>query len=262
MSYIDINCDMGESFGCYQLGRDEEILDYITSANIACGFHAGDPATMRKTVQLALKKNVGIGAHPGFQDLIGFGRREMYISPKEAYELVVYQIGALNAFVQSEGGKMQHVKPHGALFNMAAKNTLLAESIAEAVYKVNPELFLFGLAGSELIKAGQRVGLQTADEVFCDRTYQCDGSLTPRNQVNALIKDPEAAISQVVSIVRDGKTTSVLGTDVYLRANTVCLHGDGDSALTFAKTLNAALISQGIKPTKIHDTYGAKRKLF
>ncbi len=251
MSYIDINCDMGESFGSYRLGRDEEILDYITSANIACGFHAGDPTTMRKTVQLALQKDVGIGAHPGFQDLIGFGRREMSVTPMEAYELIIYQIGALNAFVQAEGGKMQHVKPHGALFNMAAKNARLAEAIAEAVYKVNPELILFGLSGSELINAGRKTGLRTADEVFSDRTYQHDGTLTPRKNTNALITDPDTAINQVISFIKNGKVKSIQGTDVLLKANTVCIHGDSDSALTFAESLNKSLTAQGITIAKI-----------
>ena len=253
MPFIDINCDMGESFGAYRIGKDEEILDYITSANIACGFHAGDPATMRKTVQLALQKDVGIGAHPGFQDLIGFGRREMNVTPMEAYELVIYQIGALNAFVQAEGGKMQHVKPHGALFNMAAKNARLAEAVAEAVYKVNPELILFGLSGSELINAGKNIGLRTADEVFSDRTYQCDGTLTPREKENALIKDPLTAINQIISIIKEGKVKSVHGTDVSLKANTVCIHGDSESALAFAESLNKSLSSHGIKITKIRD---------
>ncbi|MBD3109091.1 LamB/YcsF family protein [Bacillus sp. AGMB 02131] len=261
MSYIDINCDMGESFGCYHLGRDEEILDYITSANIACGFHAGDPATMRRSVQLALQKGIGIGAHPGFQDLVGFGRREMHISPAEAYELIVYQIGALHAFVVSEGGKMQHVKPHGALYNMAANNALLAEAIAEAVYRVNPELILFGLSGSELVKAGQTIGLRTADEIFSDRTYRCDGTLTPRNQANALIKDPEVAVSQVISIIKNGKTKSIAGTEVTLKAKTVCIHGDGGSALDFAKTLKTSLTSESIIVKKINDTY-TTRKLY
>jgi len=253
MSSIDINCDMGESFGSYRLGRDEEVLDYITSANIACGFHAGDPGTMRKTVLLALQKNVGIGAHPGFQDLIGFGRREIKVSPIEAYELVVYQIGALAAFVHAEGGKLQHVKPHGALFNMAAKNAELAAAIAEAVYKVNPELILFGLSGSELVKAGKQLGLRTANEVFSDRTYQHDGSLTPRPEALSLIKDQETAISQVVSIVKEGKVTSIQGTDVHLKANTICIHGDGETALEFAKNMMHTLTVQGIRIAKIGD---------
>jgi len=251
MKSIDINCDMGESFGNYQLGRDEAILDYVTSANIACGFHAGDPGIMRKTVKMALGKNVGIGAHPGFQDLIGFGRREMNVSPQEAYDLVVYQIGALHAFVQAEGGTLQHVKPHGALFNMASKNAALSDAIAEAVYKVNPELVLFGLAGGELIKAGQRIGLQVASEVFSDRTYQQDGSLTLRTEENALIKDPNIAINQVIKMVKENKVTSLQGHDIDIEAHTVCIHGDGETALDFAKHISQALQDAGIKVSKV-----------
>lgn len=251
MVNIDINCDMGESFGAYRLGRDEEILDYVTSANIACGFHAGDPATMRKTVRLALEKNVGIGVHPGLQDLVGFGRREIQITPQEAYDLVVYQIGALSAFVHSEGGKLQHVKPHGALFNMAAKNASLAEAIAEAIYKVDHELILFGLAKSELVKAGKKIGLRSASEVFSDRTYQEDGSLTSRREPNALIKDHNAAINQVIRMVKEGKVTSVQGRDVDILADTVCIHGDGEKALEFAKYISSSLQETGITVQKI-----------
>ncbi|WP_409275885.1 LamB/YcsF family protein [Neobacillus sp. SCS-31] len=246
MPIVDINCDMGESFGTYTLGMDTEILDYVTSANIACGFHAGDPATMRKTVKLAIEKNVGIGVHPGLPDLAGFGRREMNISPQEAYDMVVYQIGALSAFVKAEGGQVQHVKPHGALFNMAAKNAGLAEAIAEAVYKVDPELVFFGLAGSELVKAGHRLGLRTASEVFSDRTYQEDGSLTSRREPNALIKDHETAVRQVIRMVKESKVTSQQGTDISIKADTVCIHGDGENALDFAKYITSALKESGI----------------
>ncbi|MCP3028031.1 LamB/YcsF family protein [Halobacillus sp. A5] len=252
MSYsVDINCDMGESFGTYVMGRDEEILDYVTSANIACGFHAGDPSTMRKTVKLALEKNVGLGVHPGLQDLAGFGRRTMNISPKEAYELVVYQIGALNAFVQAEGSQLQHVKPHGALFNMAAKDAGLSEAVAEAVYDVNPGLILFGLSGSELVKAGRAAGLKTANEVFSDRTYQNDGSLTSRQDSNALITDAEKAIQQVVRMVRESKVTSVQGEDISIRADTICIHGDGVHALEFAQNISSTLKEAGIEINKI-----------
>ena len=177
LSKVDLNCDLGESFGAYRIGNDEAILEHVTSVNVACGFHAGDPSVMRKTVKLAAEKKVQIGAHPGLQDLIGFGRRNINISPQEAYDIVVYQIGALNGFLQAEGLSMQHVKPHGALYNMAAKNKALSEAIAKAVYNVNPELILFGLSGSELIQAGNRIGLKTANEVFADRTYQLDLSL-------------------------------------------------------------------------------------
>ncbi len=253
MHIVDINCDMGESFGAYTLGSDAELLDYVTSANIACGFHAGDPATMRQTVKLALEKNVGIGVHPGLQDLMGFGRREMQISPQEAYDLVVYQIGALYAFVKSEGGKIQHVKPHGALFNMASKNVALSEAIAEAVYKVDPELILFGLAGGELVKAGKKIGLRSASEVFSDRTYQEDGTLTSRRLDNAVIKDHDVAVHQVIKMVKEGKVKSVQGTEVSIQADTICIHGDGESALEFAQYITTAFRKEGIKITKIGD---------
>jgi 5-oxoprolinase (ATP-hydrolysing) subunit A len=253
MHFVDLNCDMGESFGVYKMGKDEEILNYVTSANIACGFHAGDPSTMRKTVRLALEKNVGIGAHPGLHDLAGFGRRNMAISPEEAYDLVVYQIGALYAFVKSEGGKLQHVKPHGALYNMASKSAPLSEAIAEAVYKVDPELILFGLAGGELVKAGKKIGLRTASEVFSDRTYQEDGSLTSRSESNALIKDHEIAVNQVIRMVKEGKVQSLQGTDVSIQADTICIHGDGENAIDFAKYISSALRESGIKVAKIGD---------
>lgn len=253
MHLVDLNCDMGESFGAYRMGKDEEILDYVTSANIACGYHAGDPATMRKTVQMALEKNVGIGAHPGMPDLVGFGRREINISPQEAYDLVIYQMGALYGFVRSEGGKIQHVKPHGALFNMAAKSAPLSEAIAEAVYKVDPECILFGLAGSELVKAGKKIGLRTASEVFSDRTYQKDGSLTSRREENALIKDHKIAVNQVVRMVKEGKVKSVQGEDVVIQADTICIHGDGLHALEFAQYISNALREAGITIAKIGD---------
>ncbi|MDX8047581.1 5-oxoprolinase subunit PxpA [Gracilibacillus sp. S3-1-1] len=254
MNIVDINCDMGESFGAYRMGRDEEILDYVTSANIACGFHAGDPTTMRKTVRLAIEKNVAIGAHPGLQDLVGFGRREVSISPEEAHDLVVYQIGALSGFVKAEGGKIQHVKPHGALYNMAAKNAELAEAIAKAVYQVDPELILFGLAGSELIKAGKKIGLKTASEVFADRTYQQDGSLTSRREANALIEDHQVAVDQVVRMVKEGKVQSVQGEDVSIQADTICIHGDGEHALEFAQYIQTAFAEASINMKKVSES--------
>ena len=244
---VDLNCDMGESFGAYKMGHDEEILDFVTSANIACGFHAGDPSTMQKTVKLALEKGVAIGAHPGFQDLSGFGRRNMSLTPQETYEIVVYQIGALYGFVKAQGATMQHVKPHGALYNMAATNPSLSEAIAEAVYAVNPELILFGLSGSEIVKAGEKIGLRTANEVFSDRTYQTDGTLTNRKEANALITDTDAAIQQVVRMVKEGSVTSTAGIEVPISADTVCIHGDGVHALDFAQR-----ISQTLKKAEIN----------
>ncbi|TWT04520.1 LamB/YcsF family protein [Planococcus sp. CPCC 101016] len=253
MHKVDLNCDMGESFGAYRMGNDEEILDYVTSANIACGFHAGDPSTMRKTVKLALEKNVGIGAHPGLQDLVGFGRRNIALSPQEAYDLTIYQIGALYGFVKAEGGRLQHVKAHGALYNMAVKNTALSEAIAEAVYKIDPELVLFGLSGSEITKAGEKIGLRTANEVFSDRTYQRDGSLTPRTESNALITDPGIAIDQVIRMVKENKVATVENTDVDLQAETICIHGDGVHALDFASEISRSLKEAGINLVKVSE---------
>lgn len=241
MNKIDLNSDLGESFGVYTIGCDEKVLKYVSSANIACGLHAGDPDVMRKTVCLALKNNVAIGAHPGLMDLIGFGRRKMDIKPQEAYDLIIYQIGALDAFVRAEGGKMQHVKPHGALYNMAAKDKSLAEAIASAIYRVNPDLILYGLAGSELIKAGEAIGLQVANEVFADRTYQADGSLTPRVQVDAMIKDEDKAIEQVLTMVEKGIVHTTTGEIVEVKADTVCIHGDSEKALAFANKIRAKL---------------------
>lgn len=252
MAYkVDLNCDMGESFGAYTMGNDAEILDFVTSANIACGFHAGDPATMRKTVKMALDKNVGIGAHPGLQDLAGFGRRKMAISPQEAFDLTVYQIGALSGFVQAEGARLQHVKAHGALYNMAAKDAALSEAIAEAVYKIDPELILFGLSGSELVRAGEKIGLRTANEVFSDRTYQPGGTLTPRTEPNALITDPDKALQQVIRMVKENKVETLKRQDVSLKAETICIHGDGATALEFAESLSKSLGAAGITIQKV-----------
>ncbi|OQP07336.1 lactam utilization protein LamB [Geobacillus sp. 46C-IIa] len=245
MKTIDLNCDFGESFGVYRIGQ-EEILSYVTSVNIACGFHAGDPLVMRQTVQLAVRHGVAIGAHPGFPDLLGFGRRMMAVSPEEVYAYVVYQIGALSAFVKAEGGVMTHVKPHGALYNMAAKDTALSEAIAKAVYDVDPSLVLYGLAGSELIRAGQAYGLRTASEVFADRTYQADGSLTPRSDPQAVIADEDEAVKQVLTMIRDRRVRSVQGSDVTIEADTVCLHGDNRQAVRFAKRLREALQKEGV----------------
>ncbi len=243
---IDLNSDLGESFGAYTIGNDSEVLKYVSSANIACGMHAGDPFVMHKTVRLALQNNVAIGAHPGLMDLNGFGRRKMDLKPQEAYDLVVYQVGALNAFVKAEGGTMQHVKPHGALYNMAAKDEALATAIAQAVYDVNPELILFGLAGSKSIAAAKKVGLATASEVFADRTYQPDGSLTPRTQPNAMITDDEKAIEQVLRMVKEHTVYTVDGQKVTVQPDTVCIHGDSLKALAFAEKITEALKENNI----------------
>ncbi|MGI4742541.1 MAG: LamB/YcsF family protein [Janthinobacterium lividum] len=243
---VDLNCDMGESFGAWTLGQDAEIMPFITSANVACGFHAGDPGVMRQTVRRALAHGVAIGAHPGLPDLVGFGRRNMDISAEEAFDMTVYQLGALAAVVRAEGGQLHHLKPHGALYNMAATNAALAEAIAEALYKVQPELTLYGLAGSELTKAGEKIGLRTAHEVFADRTYQANGTLTPRRQPDALITSSEVAIAQVLRMVQGGWVRTQQGQEVAIRADTVCLHGDGAHALDFARQLRTALAGAGV----------------
>ena len=253
MFRVDLNCDLGESFGRYRLGEQEEILKYVTSANIACGFHAGDPTVMRETIQLAIHNGVKIGAHPGLPDLNGFGRREMNITPQEAYDMVVYQVGALQGFLTTFNETMQHVKPHGALYNMAAKNQALAEAIAQAVYDISPQLVLFGLAGSELTKAGEKIGLPTAHEVFADRTYQQDGSLTSRKQPDALITDSEQAVQQVVKMVKEGRVLSQQQIEVPLQADSVCIHGDGAHAVEFAKYIHAVLTEQQIAVRSIRE---------
>ena len=247
MSKIDLNCDLGESFGVYRMGNDEAILDYVTSANIACGFHAGDPATMHKTVIIALKKGVSIGAHPGFPDLAGFGRRKMELSSQEVYYIVTYQIGALSAFVKAEGATLSHIKPHGALYNMAAVNAVIAQAIAQAVYKIDPTLILFGLSGSQLIAAGNKIGLKTANEVFADRTYQSDGTLTPRSDDNCFVENEEQALNQVMKMVNEKKVTTVHSQDIAIKADTVCIHGDGPNALDFAKKISDKLPRSGIR---------------
>ncbi|WP_082087883.1 LamB/YcsF family protein [Domibacillus indicus] len=248
---IDINCDMGESFGAYKIGRDEEIMPYITSANIACGFHAGDPDVMKKTVHLAMEHNVKMGAHPGFQDLAGFGRRNMTLSPEEVYSLVVYQIGALQAFVSIEGTVLHHVKPHGALYNMAASDEAMASAIAKAVKDVDASLILYGLAGSKLIQAGQKAGLKTASEVFADRTYTREGMLTPRRLSNALIEDSEEAAAQVIRMAKEKKVRATDGIDVMIQADTVCIHGDGSHALSFARLIRTKLQGEGVEVRSI-----------
>ncbi|NML67164.1 LamB/YcsF family protein [Hymenobacter sp. RP-2-7] len=247
MKTIDLNCDMGESFGAWTLGDDAGVMPHITSANIACGFHGGDPSVMRRTVRLALQHGVALGAHPGLPDLVGFGRRDLAISPTEAFDMTVYQLGALQAVARSEGATLRHLKPHGAFYNMAATSAPLAEALAEAVYKVQPELVLFGLAGSQLTKAGEKLGLRTAHEVFADRTYQPDGTLTPRRQPDALITDSAQARAQALRMVQGGYVRTQAGQEIAIRADTVCLHGDGAHAVAFARELRAAFEQAGVK---------------
>lgn len=244
---IDLNCDMGEAFGPWPMGADEALMQHITSANIACGFHAGDATVMRKTVRLALRYGVAIGAHPGFPDLQGFGRRNMQCTPDEVYAMVLYQIGALQAIAKAEGGRVAHVKAHGALYNMAAKDRALADAIAKAVRAAGEDFVLFGLSGSAQTDAAEAIGLRTAHEVFADRTYQNDGTLTPRSQPGAMVATVEDAVTQALQMATQRRVTTLQGQTIALRADTLCLHGDGEHALQFAVAIHAAFERAGVK---------------
>ncbi|RNA67919.1 LamB/YcsF family protein [Alteribacter keqinensis] len=250
---IDLNSDLGESFGNYVFGNDEGILELVSSANIACGYHAGDHNVMQRTVNLAVQNGVGIGAHPGLPDLAGFGRRYIEVDPEDVYNMVVYQIGALRAFVDLKGAHIQHVKPHGALFNMAAKDRAVADAVARAVSDLDPSFILFGLAGSELVKAGKEQGLNVAEEVFADRAYQADGSLTSRTIAGAVLHDENVVIERAVRMVREGKVEAVDGTLVPVQADTICVHGDGAQALVFVKQLQEAFTQAGIEIKRVSD---------
>lgn len=244
---IDLNCDLGESFGNYKIGMDEEVIKCISSANIACGFHASDPLVMEKTVALAKENGVKVGAHPGFPDLVGFGRRNMNVSPKELKAMVVYQIGALNAFCKARGIKMNHVKPHGAMYNMAAKDERLAFAIAEAVAQMDDSLFLVGLSGSELLKAAKKVGLKCASEVFADRAYEDDGSLVARTKIGAVITNEEEASDRAVQMIKFGKVKSITGKEIPISADTICIHGDTPQALHLARIMRAKFADEKIE---------------
>lgn len=246
MYKVDLNSDLGESFGCYKIGMDEEVLKHITSANIACGFHAGDPIQMDKTVKLAMENNVQIGAHPGFMDVIGFGRREMKISKDEVKAYVKYQLGALNSFVISNGAKIQHVKAHGALYNMAAKDYDISLSIAQAVYEVDKNIILLGLANSSIIDAGKAVGLRVANEVFADRAYNSDGTLVSRSLEGSIIYDPNIAIKRVIKMVKENKVEDINGKNIDIKADSICVHGDNPKAIEFVKRIRSELIKEGI----------------
>ena len=246
MKSIDLNCDMGESFGTNIIGNDEGIMPYLSSANIACGFHGGNPSVMHHTVKLAMKYGVAIGAHPSFPDLEGFGRREMSMTATEIYELIIYQVSALSGIAKVSGGKLHHVKPHGALYNMAARDMAMAMAIADAIADIDASLILYGLSGSELIRAGKLRGLTTCSEVFADRHYQDDGSLTPRTKLHALITSTNIAVTQVLKMVKENIVISDQGNPVPIEAETICIHGDGVHAIHFAKEIREALESGGI----------------
>jgi UPF0271 protein len=249
---VDLNCDMGESFGAYRIGADEAVFPYITSANVACGFHGGDPTVMRTTLASARDRGVAVGAHPGFPDLIGFGRRNIDATTDEVYDLVVYQIGALLGFANAAKMQLQHVKPHGALYNMAVGKPELAAAIARAVRDVDRGLVLFGLPGSHLISEGEAAGLSTASEAFADRNYMSDGTLVSRRRSDAHVSDAAEAVSRAIRMVRDGTVTPVDGPPISMRVDTICIHGDGPHAAQFAQQLRSGFEKAGITVRALH----------
>ncbi|MDN4495595.1 5-oxoprolinase subunit PxpA [Ureibacillus aquaedulcis] len=238
MMRIDINCDMGESFGAYHLGNDLEILDYVTSINVACGFHAGDPMIMARTVRQAIEKNVKIGAHPGYPDLQGFGRRNMDFSPEEIYNMIIYQVGALQAFVGIEKGKLHHVKPHGALYNQSANDREKAGAVIDAMFDLNPDYILYCLSGSLMAQMAKEKGLTVYEEAFSDRNYNEDGTLVTRSQKQALIESEEGMLQHVRGIISSNEVMTIQKKLIKINAQTLCIHGDGPHALHFARRIS------------------------
>lgn len=247
MYLVDLNSDLGESFGAYKIGMDDRILSLVSSANVACGYHAGDPVVMEKTARLCAANSVSLGAHPGFPDLQGFGRRNLSLSPEEVRTMILYQIGAMDAFCKSVGIRMQHVKPHGALYNMAAKDQKLAEAICRGIYEYDPQLILLGLAGSRMLSEAKKIGLPFAAEVFADRAYEDDGSLVARSKQGAMIHDENEAVRRVVGMIKNGTVESINGKTIELCPDSVCVHGDSEKALLFVQKIREALKEEGIK---------------
>lgn len=247
MYRVDLNSDLGESFGRYTLGMDDKIIPLITSANVACGYHASDPVVMDKTIARAKAAGIRVGAHPGFLDLMGFGRRNMNVTPEEARAYVLYQLGALYGFCKAQGVELQHVKPHGALYNMAAKDYKLSKAICEAIKEFDSSLIVLALSGGELAKAAMDMGLPTALEVFADRGYEEDGTLVDRRKEGAMITDEEEAIRRVVRMVKEQKVTAVTGRDISIQADSICVHGDGLKALAFVEKIRQAFSEEEIE---------------
>ena len=247
MKTIDLNCDMGESYGAWRMGADAEIMPLISSANIACGFHGGDPATIRKTVRLAVDNGVAVGAHPSLPDLQGFGRRVMKISPQDMYDLVVYQAGAVEAFARAAGVRLHHVKCHGALYNMAAIDEALSEAMARAVKDLGGEVRLYALSNSLMMKIAKDKGVRVAGEVFADRGYSDDGTLAPRDRPGGMIEEAAQAVKQALAMIEEGYVTSLSGKRVPVSADTLCLHGDQPGAVPFAKEIRKSFSARGIE---------------
>jgi UPF0271 protein len=243
---VDLNCDMGESFGAWKLGADAEVLASVSSANVACGYHAGDPGVMRQTVRMARDSQVAVGAHPGLPDLLGFGRRDMRVTPAEVEVMTLYQIGALAAVAAAEGVRLAHVKAHGALYNMAARDAALATAIARAIAAFDRSLVMFGLAGSLMLDAGRSAGLRVAAEGFADRAYEPDGTLTPRSRAGAVIHDPDTVVRRAIRLVQERRVTAVDGSDIALEVDTLCVHGDTPGAHALARRLREGFREQGI----------------
>ncbi len=246
MRKIDLNCDLGESFGAYTLGLDSVVMESITSANIACGWHAGDPQIMRETTRTAARKGVAIGAHPGYPDLMGFGRREMKITLDETYVYVLYQLGALSAFAKVEGLELQHIKPHGALYNQACKDEQLADAICRAAHDFSKDLIVLAPYNSAFRTAAQALGQPFAAEFFADRAYLADGSLMPRSRSGAVIHDPEEACCRVLQMATEGTVTCIDGTVLPMRCASVCVHGDNAEALATVQMIRQALTERGV----------------
>jgi len=246
MKTIDLNCDMGESYGAWKMGADAEVMPFISSANIASGFHAGDPATIRKTVRLAVDHGVAIGAHPSLPDLMGFGRRAMKISPQDMYDLVIYQAGAVEAFARAAGAKLHHVKCHGALYNMAAMDEGLSEAMVKAVKDLGSGVILYALSMSKNFEIAKKKGIPVAGEVFGDRGYSDDGTLAPRDKPGGMIEDKAASAKQVLAMIEEGYVTSLNGKRVAVSADTLCLHGDQPGAVAFAQNIRQLFKERGI----------------
>ena len=240
---IDFNCDMGESFGAWKMGLDEEVIKHVTSSNVACGYHAGDPVWMQHTVNLAKDNNVAIGAHPSYPDLLGFGRRNMTATPEEARAYVKYQVGALQAFLG--GAKLQHVKAHGALYNTAVKNDDLAKGICQAILDIDPEIILVVLAGSKWVQIGKEMGNRIAQETFADRAFNADGTLVARSVEGSLLHDPEVVVERSLKIVTEGKATAITGEEIHIEADTICLHGDNPGAVELASAIRSRFEESG-----------------
>ena len=247
---IDINCDMGESFGAYKLGLDEEVIKYITSANIACGYHAGDPLVMERTVSLAKNYGVSAGAHPGFPDLMGFGRRNIDATLAEIKGYVTYQIGALQAFANAQGLRVEHVKPHGALYLMAVEDEKISEAVVEAIKNVDKDLIFIALAGAKgekMTKIGERIGLRVAYEAFPDRAYTPEGTLVSRRQPGAVIKDADVVAQRALKMAKEGKVVAIDGTEINLRPETLCVHGDTPGAVNLVKKIRQTLTEENVE---------------